>query len=198
MLPNVFPGRRRHARIQHRRCEPVVHRGVARLCRGDRRRGGAAPGLSGAGRHRRLAHPSGTRYGIGVDPADGLLRAGEPGVQLTWMDARVGDWVVTPRIGKPVEINALWYNALSRDGGDGRADRRRRRERIAPRRPRREPGFAPFRAAGRQGPLRRDRRAGRDRCEPAAEPDFCRQPAGEPARSGDAARRARSAAAARS
>jgi 4-alpha-glucanotransferase len=57
-------------------------------------------------------HQRGTRYGIVVDPADGLLRAGEPGVQLTWMDARVGDWVVTPRIGKPVEINALWYNAL--------------------------------------------------------------------------------------
>ena len=55
---------------------------------------------------------AGTRYGIAVDPADGLVRAGEPGVQLTWMDARVGDWVVTPRIGKPVEINALWYNAL--------------------------------------------------------------------------------------
>jgi predicted glycogen debranching enzyme len=57
-------------------------------------------------------HRSGTRYGIGEDAADGLLRAGEPGVQLTWMDARVGDWVVTPRMGKPVEINALWYNAL--------------------------------------------------------------------------------------
>jgi 4-alpha-glucanotransferase len=57
-------------------------------------------------------HLHGTRYGIGVDPADGLLRAGEPGVQLTWMDAKVGDWVVTPRIGKPVEINALWYNVL--------------------------------------------------------------------------------------
>ena len=54
-------------------------------------------------------HLRGTRYGIRVDPADGLLRAGEPGVQLTWMDAKVGDWVVTPRIGKPVEINALWY-----------------------------------------------------------------------------------------
>ena len=54
----------------------------------------------------------GTRYGIAVDPADGLVCAGEPGVQLTWMDARVGDWVVTPRMGKPVEINALWYNAL--------------------------------------------------------------------------------------
>ena len=47
-----------------------------------------------------------------MDPADGLLYAGEPGVQLTWMDAKVGDWVVTPRIGKPVEVNALWYNAL--------------------------------------------------------------------------------------
>ncbi len=57
-------------------------------------------------------HFRGTRHGIGVDPADGLLRAGEPGVQLTWMDAKVGDWVVTPRIGKPVEINALWHHAL--------------------------------------------------------------------------------------
>jgi predicted glycogen debranching enzyme len=57
-------------------------------------------------------HLKGTRYRIAVDPDDGLLYAGEPGVQLTWMDARVGDWVVTPRIGKPVEINALWYNAL--------------------------------------------------------------------------------------
>jgi 4-alpha-glucanotransferase len=56
---------------------------------------------------------AGTRYGIGMDPEDGLLRAGEPGVQVTWMDAKIGDWVVTPRIGKPVEINALWYNALA-------------------------------------------------------------------------------------
>ncbi|MBM6595161.1 amylo-alpha-1,6-glucosidase [Microvirga pudoricolor] len=54
----------------------------------------------------------GTRYGIGVDPADGLLRAGVSGVQVTWMDAKVGSWVVTPRIGKAVEINALWFNAL--------------------------------------------------------------------------------------
>ncbi|MCG6862258.1 MAG: glycogen debranching enzyme N-terminal domain-containing protein, partial [Chromatiaceae bacterium] len=57
-------------------------------------------------------HLRGTRYGIGVDPDDHLLRAGEACVQLTWMDAKVGDWVVTPRIGKPVEINALWLNAL--------------------------------------------------------------------------------------
>lgn len=57
-------------------------------------------------------HVEGTRYGIVRDPADGLLHAGEASVQLTWMDAKVGDWVVTPRIGKPVEVNALWYNAL--------------------------------------------------------------------------------------
>jgi predicted glycogen debranching enzyme len=56
-------------------------------------------------------HVRGTRYQIHVD-TDGLLYAGEEGVQLTWMDAKVGDWVVTPRIGKPVEIQALWYNAL--------------------------------------------------------------------------------------
>ena len=57
-------------------------------------------------------HIAGTRFGIGVDPHDGLLRQGVPGFQLTWMDAKVGDWVVTPRRGKAVEINALWYNAL--------------------------------------------------------------------------------------
>ena len=58
------------------------------------------------------AYLKGTRYHIHVDEADGLLYAGEEGVQLTWMDAKVGDSVVTPRIGKPVEVNALWYNAL--------------------------------------------------------------------------------------
>ena len=58
------------------------------------------------------AYVRGTRYGIGVDAADGLLRCGEPGVQLTWMDAKVDDWVVTPRTGKPIEVNALWINAL--------------------------------------------------------------------------------------
>ena len=69
-------------------------------------------------------HLRGTRFGIGVDPADGLLRQGAEGYQLTWMDAKVDDWVVTPRRGKPVEINALWFNALMllagwlRDDGD--------------------------------------------------------------------------------
>jgi len=57
------------------------------------------------------AYAAGTRYRIRMDE-DGLLSAGEPGIQLTWMDAKVGDWVVTPRIGKPVEVQALWLNAL--------------------------------------------------------------------------------------
>ncbi len=57
-------------------------------------------------------HCCGTRYNIHLDAADGLLYAGTAGVQLTWMDAKVGDQVITSRIGKPVEINALWYNAL--------------------------------------------------------------------------------------
>jgi len=66
------------------------------------------PTLRGIVRH----HLTGTHYGIGVDPRDGLLHQGAAGYQLTWMDAKVGDWVVTPRRGKAVEINALWYNAL--------------------------------------------------------------------------------------
>jgi len=57
-------------------------------------------------------HIAGTRHNIRVDPGDGLLAGGEDGYALTWMDARVQDWVVTPRRGKPVEVNALWYNAL--------------------------------------------------------------------------------------
>src|SRR5439155_1428129 len=71
------------------------------------------------------AHLRGTRYGIAVDPADGLLTQGAPGYALTWMDARVGGTGVTARIGKAVEVNALWCNALGtlavlleRNGGD--------------------------------------------------------------------------------
>ncbi|MBV9863280.1 MAG: glycogen debranching enzyme family protein [Alphaproteobacteria bacterium] len=73
-------------------------------------------------------HLDGTRFGIKVDPRDGLLSQGAEGYQLTWMDAKVGDWVVTPRRGKAVEINALWYNALCllanwlRAGHDPEAD----------------------------------------------------------------------------
>lgn len=72
-------------------------------------------------------HHRGTSFNIGVDPKDGLLREGQEGYQLTWMDAKVDDWVVTPRRGKPVEINALWYNALrllsgwiEQEEGDGK------------------------------------------------------------------------------
>ena len=54
----------------------------------------------------------GTRFNIKLDPKDSLLSAGEPSIQLTWMDAKIGDWVITPRHGKPIEVNALWYNAL--------------------------------------------------------------------------------------
>jgi predicted glycogen debranching enzyme len=85
-------------------------------------------------------HVRGTQFGIHVDPRDGLLTQGAPGYQLTWMDAKVDDWVVTPRRGKAVEINALWFNALelmakwALDQGDaaaaaeyrGRADQARR------------------------------------------------------------------------
>jgi predicted glycogen debranching enzyme len=79
----------------------------------------AAPGVAARDRQRLAGaveailagYAAGTRYRIHVDD-DGLLAAGEPGVQLTWMDAKVGDWVVTPRIGKPVEVQALWLNAL--------------------------------------------------------------------------------------
>lgn len=66
------------------------------------------------------AHVNGTRYNIKVDPSDALLHAGSPEVQLTWMDAKIGDWVVTPRAGKPVEINALWINALHTAAGFAR------------------------------------------------------------------------------
>jgi predicted glycogen debranching enzyme len=73
------------------------------------------------------AHVRGTRFGIRLDPRDGLITQGEEGYQLTWMDAKVDGWVVTPRRGKAVEINALWYNALrlmeqwARDRGDAAA-----------------------------------------------------------------------------
>jgi predicted glycogen debranching enzyme len=75
------------------------------------------------------AHVNGTKFGIHVDPGDGLLFQGAPGYQLTWMDAKVDDWVVTPRRGKAVEINALWYNALClMEQWAGEIDDRERRE----------------------------------------------------------------------
>ncbi len=79
--------------------------GGRRLPSGERQR------LIGAVDAILAGYAAGTRFGIRMEP-DGLLSAGVPGVQLTWMDAKVGDWVVTPRIGKPVEVQALWINAL--------------------------------------------------------------------------------------
>jgi predicted glycogen debranching enzyme len=82
-------------------------------------------------------HLRATRFGIGVDQRDGLLRQGAPGFALTWMDARMGDWVVTPRRGKAVEINALWYNALrllaSWAANEGSRERARELEALADR-----------------------------------------------------------------
>ena len=112
MLPNVFPGAGDHPAVQHGRCLAMVLRGVARLCRGNRRYRRLARSFPGLVRHDRMASEGNAlrhRGRSGGWPAP-RRRAG---VQLTWMDAKVGDWVVTPRIGKPVEINALWYNALS-------------------------------------------------------------------------------------
>jgi predicted glycogen debranching enzyme len=79
-------------------------------------------------------HVRGTRFGIGIDPADGLLTQGADGYQLTWMDAKVDDWVVTPRRGKAVEINALFYNALRiMEGWERRSGEQARADEIAER-----------------------------------------------------------------
>src|SRR5690606_16120897 len=111
LLPNMFP---------EGECEGLYHTADATLwyfhaihryveTTGDRATlDRLRPVLRDIVRH----HLKGTRFGIGIDRDDGLLRQGAPGYQLTWMDAKVGDWVVTPRRGKAVELNALWYNAL--------------------------------------------------------------------------------------
>jgi predicted glycogen debranching enzyme len=121
MLPNRFPDRPEeppefnsvdaslwYVVAVHEYLEAARGREGAERCRLC----GAHEGcLQGAVRALLEGYAAGTRHGIRMDE-DGLLAAGEPGVQLTWMDAKVGDWVVTPRIGKPVEIQALWLNAL--------------------------------------------------------------------------------------
>ncbi len=111
LIPNMFPEGRNEG-LYHTADASLwffqaVHRYM--LATGDRETLSALlPVLRGIAEH----HLRGTKFGIGVDPADGLLRQGAEGYQLTWMDAKVGDWVVTPRRGKAVEINALWFNAL--------------------------------------------------------------------------------------
>ncbi len=112
LIPNLFPEGREGGPLPHRRRHALV---LPCHCTATWSSPATAPRSSCCCRscvdivdH----HMRGTRFGIGVDPADGLLRQGQQGYQLTWMDAKVGDWVVTPRRGKAVEINALWYNAL--------------------------------------------------------------------------------------
>jgi predicted glycogen debranching enzyme len=112
MLPNRFPERGDAPEFNSVDASLWFVVAVAELLQGG--------GTGGADRERLLSavqrilegYGRGTRHGIRAD-ADGLLAAGEPGVQLTWMDVKLGDWVVTPRIGKPVEVQALWLNALA-------------------------------------------------------------------------------------
>ena len=131
-------------------------------------------------------HVRGTRYGIGVDPQDGLLRIGNG--QLTWMDAQIGDWIVTPRDGKPVELAALWHHALGLMAG------------WASRRGQSAPGGAVRRAAGAGGrglpaallvrgrglPVRRGGCPPGGRLQSAPQPGHRRRPAGLPADGGAA------------
>jgi predicted glycogen debranching enzyme len=112
LLPNLFPEGEREARYNTVDATLWYFHAIDRYRRhtGDQTlTGDLFPVLTSIVEH----HLAGTDFGIGCDPADGLLRASSPGFALTWMDARFEDWVVTPRRGKPVEIQALWYNALS-------------------------------------------------------------------------------------
>jgi predicted glycogen debranching enzyme len=116
MLPNLFPDGKVQPEFNSVDASlwylVVMHEYfAARAQAGHRVAGSERAALQNAFGAILEGYTRGTRYGIRVDE-DGLLAAGVPGVQLTWMDAKVGDWVVTPRIGKPVEIQALWINAL--------------------------------------------------------------------------------------
>jgi predicted glycogen debranching enzyme len=123
LIPNLFPEGDNHGLYHTADATLWFFHAIDRYVSvtGDRTTlAGLLPTLADIVEH----HLRGTRFGIGVDPRDGLLRQGAPGYQLTWMDAKVDDWVVTPRRGKAVEINALWYNALrllegwTREAGD--------------------------------------------------------------------------------
>jgi predicted glycogen debranching enzyme len=136
LIPNMFPDGAREGLYHTADATLWFFQAVARFlaATGDRAtRDVLVPVLADIVAH----HLRGTRFGIGVDPADGLLRQGAEGYQLTWMDAKVDDWVVTPRRGKAVEINALWYNALRLlagwtrdDGGVPDVDLDREAERV--------------------------------------------------------------------
>lgn len=112
LLPNLFPEGEREARYNTIDATLWYFHAIDRYCRhaGDRSLVAELyPVLASIVEH----HLAGTAFGIGCDPADGLLRGIAPGFALTWMDAKFEEWVVTPRRGKPVEIQALWYNALA-------------------------------------------------------------------------------------
>jgi predicted glycogen debranching enzyme len=112
LLPNLFPEGEREARYNTMDATLWFFHAIDRYCRHTNDRSLLAelyPVLDSIIDH----HLAGTHFGIGVDAADGLLRGGSPGFALTWMDAKFEDWVVTPRRGKPVEIQGLWYNALA-------------------------------------------------------------------------------------
>ncbi|MCA9771152.1 MAG: glycogen debranching enzyme family protein [Myxococcales bacterium] len=116
MLPNRFPDRGEGPEYNSVDASLwyviAVHEFLTAVERGDARCGpDDTRALARAIDQILTGYARGTRFGIGADD-DGLLRAGAPGLQLTWMDAKVGDWVVTPRVGKPVEVQALWVNAL--------------------------------------------------------------------------------------
>jgi predicted glycogen debranching enzyme len=120
MLPNRFPDRGEEPEFNSVDASlwyvVAVHEYLEAMKAGRRRPSAVnAKRLESAVEAILTGYATGTRYRIHADE-DGLLAAGEPGVQLTWMDAKVGDWVVTPRIGKPVEIQALWLNALKIGG----------------------------------------------------------------------------------
>ena len=140
LIPNMFPEGEKRGPLPHRRRDALVLPRPRPLPRGDRRpRRRCALLLPDAPRHRRPPPARARASASASIPADGLLRQGAEGYQLTWMDAKVDDWVVTPRRGKAVEINALWYNALRLLEGwvargarrrGGRAARRARRARA--------------------------------------------------------------------
>lgn len=111
MVPNLFPGRGEHP--EYNSADAALWyieawRAYLDTTGDEESLERHYPVLQSIVRHYR----DGTRFAIGMDPQDGLIHCADPGVQLTWMDARVAGRVVTPRTGKPVEINALWYNAL--------------------------------------------------------------------------------------
>ena len=112
LIPNMFPDGEREGLYHTADATLWFFHAVERYVARHRRPRDAASACCRRSSTSSAATSRGTRFGIGVDPADGLLRQGAEGYQLTWMDAKVDDWVVTPRRGKAVEINALWYNAL--------------------------------------------------------------------------------------